>query len=146
MKKKIFINAFNIKSGGGEQILRNSLNEFSDSGYEVYVLVSNFIENDLSKKFKKFKFLKVPFYLENNFFRYLLLTIIIPIYVNRSKANKVLSLGNFPIRTKVKQFTYVHWPYLVYKADDWGDIHVDADGNIVVKPKAGRENAFDAAV
>lgn len=124
MKKIIFINAFNIKSGGGEQILINVLDEFRDSSYKVFVLISNFIEDDLTSEFKNFKFLKLPFYLENNFLRYFLLTIIIPIYVKTTKATKVLSLGNYPLRTKVKQITYIHWPFLVYKSTDWGKINI----------------------
>tara|TARA_Y100000992_G_scaffold236326_1_gene167153 strand:- start:3603 stop:4703 length:1101 start_codon:yes stop_codon:yes gene_type:complete len=119
MKKVLFINAFNIKSGGGRQILSYTLDDFKESDYEVFILISNSLEDVFSKRYECFNFLKLPFFLENNFFRYFLLSIIVPLYVKRTKAIKVLSLGNYPIKTKVRQLTYIHWPYLVYRSNDW---------------------------
>jgi len=110
--KKIFINGFNAKSGGGKSILINLL-KLLPNIYEYYVLVPNksdylTYENDyiriieISKSYNKQ--VLFPYVYE----------ILLPKLIKKLNVDIVFNLADIPIKTDIKQVFLFDWSYAVY--------------------------------
>lgn len=119
---KIFINGYNLKFGGGKNILESVIDDFSAGSESVYALVPRASYLALSSKYPQLQFIRMPRILEAGLFTIINCFIFIPLMVLIGRFDVVINLGNFAILSGKKQITYCHWPYSVYPFSLWPSV------------------------
>lgn len=124
MKKRVFINGFSAKIGGGKQILfslAKKLSQHCDKENISYVI---FVPN--KNDFKNLESAKINFIsfhnsLNNTFFVPIVSVFIVPFLMKKFECNILFNLGDIPVRTSFEQIMLFDWSYGIYNEPDIWD-------------------------
>jgi len=112
---KIFINALNVKTGGGKSILINFLKQLKkkDINDTFFVLTPN-KSNYLEFENEFIKIIELSQIYKKNIFLPYIYNIIIPKLLQKLNIDIVFNMSSFGIKTNLKQIFLFQWPYAVY--------------------------------
>lgn len=111
----VFINAFNLKVGGGKNILENYLKQLSDKNnrHQYFVLTPNYESyNHYSRK--NITIVNIEKIYARNVFFIALYFFKFPRLLKKLKADLVFNFGDIIIPTTVSQIYFFDWAYAVY--------------------------------
>lgn len=114
--KRIFINGFNAKSGGGKSILTNYLsilNSTANLSDKYFVLISN-KEDYLKYENDNIQIVNIPKIYNKHLLLPITYQFIIPKLLKKLKIDVVFNLADIPIVTTTHQVFLFDWAYAVY--------------------------------
>lgn len=114
---KLFINASNLRFGGGRTVGINIVNYYlhqEEVTSVVLVVPANSGYERFDNLNPKLKIIYFPPIFNHPLFKVLTNYIQLPYLVKKHAPDFILSLGNVAIRTSIPQFLLIHQPYLAY--------------------------------
>ncbi len=114
---RLFINASNLRYGGGKTVAINIIKHYLDNDKieKVVVAVPSGVGYEfLEKTDERLNFYFLSKYVNLLGFKPFLNYLLLPFLVSLNRSNFVLSLGNIAFPCLCNQFCLIHNPYLVY--------------------------------